>query len=390
MNRIGWAQKTAESVMERTPKLYEDKGYGGKWSYDYGVVLKGFALLWSQTGERKYFDFIRDNMDHFILEDGSIRGYAPEEYNIDHINTGKLLFPLYRETGQDNYRQAASLLRSQLASHPRTSEGAFWHKQIYPYQIWLDGLYMGAPFYLEYLLTFEDGAGLEDVTKQFIVCERHTRDAGTGLLYHAWDEKKVQPWCDPATGLSPNFWGRSLGWFAMALVDVLELLPKEQTDYPKLARMLQDLMRALKKVQDTDSGVWYQVINRGGEKGNYLEASASSMIVYAMAKGIRLGLLDGEWFGTLDRAYEGLIREFVLETKEGWVNLIKNCQVAGLGGADRRDGTYAYYLSEPIVTNDQKGVGAFLQACGEYERLRSGSGSGSEDGQGRKNIDAAV
>lgn len=370
MTISAWSTSTAESIMERMPKLYEDKGYDGKWSYDYGVVLKGFELLWKQTGERKYFQFIKDNMDRFIQEDGSIRGYHLEEYNIDHINNGKLLFTLYSETKQEKYKQAAALLRRQLQTHPRTSEGAFWHKQIYPYQIWLDGLYMGAPFYLQYLLTFEEGHGIDDVTKQFMISAKHTKDARTGLLYHAWDEKRVQPWCDPRTGLSLNFWGRSLGWYVMALVDVLEILPEEHADYGELVRILRDLLSAIKKYQDAATGVWYQVIDQGDRKGNYLEASASSMFVYAMAKGIRLGVLDHSWIGAVDHAFAGVIAEFVLETKEGWVNLNKNCQVAGLGGADQRDGTYAYYISEPIITNDQKGLGAFLKACAEYEPLR--------------------
>ncbi|WP_342424858.1 glycoside hydrolase family 88 protein [Paenibacillus sp. FSL E2-0178] len=360
----------AESLMERLPRLYEDLGYHGKWSYDYGVVLKGFELLWKQTGERRYLDYIAANLDYFIQEDGTVRGYRQDEYNIDHINNGKLLFTLYAETGLDKYRLAAESFREQLRTHPRTSEGAFWHKNIYPYQIWLDGLYMGAPFYLQYLLTFEEGQGLEDVTKQFMVCEQHTKDPITGLLFHAWDEKRVQPWCDPETGLSPNFWGRSMGWYLMALADVLELLPEDHADYAELVRILRDTLTALAKFQDSETGVWYQVVDLSDRKGNYLEASASSMITYTIAKGIRLGVLDDSWNAVLDRAYAGIIDEFVLVTKEGWVNLNKNCQVAGLGGAGQRDGTYAYYISEPIITNDQKGVGAFLQACAEYEHLR--------------------
>lgn len=364
-----WATKVAGSIMERTPKLYTGEGYNGKWSYDYGVILKGFAKLWKVTGEAPYFQYIRDNMDHFIQDDGTIRGYRQEEYNIDHINNGKLLFVLYSETGEEKYKQAASLLRDQLRSHPRTSEGAFWHKQVYPHQIWLDGLYMGAPFYLEYLLNFEPDGDMEDVTRQFIICERHTKDEQTGLLFHAWDEKREQPWADPVTGLSPNFWGRSLGWYVMALVDVLELLPANHQDRGELIRILNDTLTALRKVQDPHTGVWYQVVNEISRKGNYLEASASSMIVYAIAKGLRLNLLSSEWLDVLDQAYAGLIAEFILETKEGWVNLNKNCQVAGLGGSSRRDGTYAYYISEPIITNDQKGLGAFLQASTEYENL---------------------
>lgn len=365
-----WAEKTAKSFMERMPNIYDDRGHNRKWSYDYGVVLKGFELLWKQTGNEEYLRYIQDQLDYFVQEDGSIRGYGMDEYNIDHINNGKLLFLLYKETGLAKYKKAAALLREQLKTHPRTSEGAFWHKKIYPYQIWLDGLYMGSPFYLEYLLTFENGEGIDDVTTQFILCEKHTKDAETGLLYHAWDEKRVQPWCNPETGLSLNFWGRSMGWFVMALVDVLALLPEEHKDYKELVRILNDTLTALKAYQDPTAGVWYQVVNLPERKGNYLEASASSMIAYALAKGIRLGVLDSSWEATLTKAFNGIITEFVLETKEGWVNLNKNCAVAGLGGADQRDGTFAYYISEPIVTNDQKGFGAFLQACGEYEWLQ--------------------
>ncbi|WP_416296223.1 glycoside hydrolase family 88/105 protein [Paenibacillus illinoisensis] len=365
-----WAVKTAASIMERTPELYEENGHHGKWSYDYGVVLKGFERLWQVTGDEQYAQYIQHNMDYFIQDNGSIRGYRIQEHNIDHLNNGKLMFGLYDRTGKTKYKLAAGLLREQLLSHPRTSEGAFWHKQVYPYQIWLDGLYMGTPFYLEYLLRWEPEEDLlNDVTKQFILCVQHTRDDATGLLYHAWDEQRVQPWSHSVTGQSPNFWGRSIGWFAMALVDVLELLPAHHPDYPKLVEIFTDTMTALSTYQDTASGVWYQVVNEGERKGNYLEASASSMIVYAMAKGIRLGWLPKEWESVLNHAYAGLISEFVLETSQGWVNLYKNCQVAGLGGDARRDGSYAYYISEPIITNDQKGMGAFLLACTEYEYL---------------------
>lgn len=368
MNPQSWSVKTARSIMERTPRLFEDKGYDGRWSYDYAVVLRGFVFLWKLTGNRTYFQYIRDNIGPFIRDDGSIVGYRQEEYNIDHLNNGKLLFLLHRETGEEKYKQAADLLYGQLQSHPRTSEGAFWHKRIYPHQIWLDGLYMGAPFYLEYLLEYRGGQRLGDVTRQFMLCEKHTKDPASGLLYHAWDEQATQPWCDPKTGLSENFWGRSLGWYVMALVDVLELLPAGHRDYAELVRILMDTLEALSRYQDAGSGVWYQVVNLAERKGNYLEASASSMIVYAMVKGIRLGILQGAvWRERADRAFSGLIAEFVTETKNGWVNLNKTCQVAGLGGEARRDGTFAYYISEPIITNDQKGLGAFLQACVEYE-----------------------
>jgi unsaturated rhamnogalacturonyl hydrolase len=367
---MNWSVKTANSIMERLPHLYEDKGYKGKWSYDYGVIFKGFERVWQQTGEPKYFNYIKENMDYFIQEDGSIKGYQLDEYNIDHINNGKMLFVLYKETGEEKYQKAAELLRSQLETHPRTTEGAFWHKQIYPYQIWLDGLYMGSPFYAEYQTTFANGEGLEDIIRQFKLSYQHLIDEKTGLLYHAWDEKKIQPWANKETGLSENFWGRSMGWYLLALVDTLEILPKDTPDRDFLVQILERTLKALVNYQDGTSGVWYQVTDKGHEKGNYLEASCSSMFVCAMAKGIRLGALDRqEWEAQIKKSHQGLLDEFVLLTKEGWVNLNKNCQVAGLGGDDQRDGTYAYYISEPIICNDQKGVGAFLQALAEFEEV---------------------
>lgn len=365
-----WSVKTANSIMERLPHLYEDKGYNGKWSYDYGVILKGFERVWKQTGDQKYFNYIKENMDYFIQEDGSIKGYRLDEYNIDHINNGKMLFVLYQETKEEKYKTAAELLRTQLEKHPRTSEGAFWHKQIYPYQIWLDGLYMGAPFYAEYQTTFANGEGLADIIRQFKVSYQHLLDEETGLLYHAWDEKKVQPWANKETGLSLNFWGRSMGWYVLALVDTLEILPASTPDRDFLVQILEKTLKALVNYQDEASGVWYQVTDKIHEKGNYLEASCSSMYVCAMAKGIRLGVLKRqEWEAQLKKSYQGLLDEFVLLTKEGWVNVNKNCQVAGLGGDDQRDGTYAYYISEPVICNDQKGLGAFLQAVAEFEEV---------------------
>ena len=363
---MNWSEKLADSIMARTPYLYLDKGYKQKWSYDYGVVLKGFQLSWLKTKEKKYLDFIQTNIDYFVQEDGSIKGYELEEYNIDHINTGKLFFILYKETGDEKYRKAAETCAKQLLNHPRTSEGVFWHKAIYPWQIWLDGLYMGAPFYAEYIQTFTSKKDYQDVLCQFEISYQRLFDSKTNLLFHAWDEKKVQPWADTETGLSHHFWSRSIGWYLMACVDTYELLHKE-VDCRLLGRILTSTLEALLPYQ-SETGTWYQVTTETNRKGNYLEASGSSMFVYAMAKGIRIGILEKEvWFPQLKKSYQGLFDEFVLETKEGWLNLNKNCQVAGLGGADQRDGSYAYYISEPIVCNDQKGVGAFLQALVEVE-----------------------
>ena len=366
---IRWSKEMADSLMKRTPILSDTNIHRGKWSYDYGVILKGIEAVWKQTGDVKYFNYIKHNMDVFINEAGTIKGYDLEEFNIDFINNGKVLLMLYKETGQIRYKNAVDVLRKQLNYHPRTSEGVFWHKKVYPHQIWLDGLYMGAPFYAEYIKMFGNELEFEDVTRQYLVCVKHTKDQDTGLLYHAFDELRVQPWCHPVTGQSKSFWGRSLGWFVMGLVDTLSVIPSNHKDYNELLKVLKDTLHGLKEVQDHSSGVWYQVLNQGKRKGNYLESSSSCMIVYAIAKGIRLKYLETEWIDMAQKAYSGIIEEFILFTESGLINLNKTCQVAGLGGTQNRDGTFAYYISEPIITNDQKGIGAFILASTEMERL---------------------
>ncbi len=363
---INLSQKMIDSVMFIRPLL--SKGVqNDKWSYDYGVVLKGAELIWKKTGEQKYFDYMKKNMDAFVNDNGNIREYDINHFNIDHINNGKVLLTLYKETGEIKYKKAIDLLRRQLQLHPRTSEGVFWHKKVYPNQIWLDGLYMGSPFYAEYVKEFGQEKEFDDITKQFLLCAKNTRDHKTGLLYHAFDEKKVQPWCNPETGHSKNFWGRSMGWFVMGLVDTLSFLPDTHKDRDTLLVLLVEVLQALKNVQDEESKVWYQVLNKGDLKGNYLEASASCMILYAIAKGVRLGYLNKEWAIVANQVYKGIIDEFITVTTEGLINLNKNCQVAGLGGPDKRDGTFEYYISEPIITNDLKGVGAFILAAAEME-----------------------
>lgn len=358
----GWALRMARSVMKRRPTLSD------KWSYDYGVVLLGFADLARETGDSGLRDYIRRSMEGLVEPDGSIPKYAAAECSLDNICNGRLFFPLYRWTGDARYRLAADRLREQLRRQPRTGEGAFWHKSIYPWQVWLDGLYMASPFYAQYISEYGDPAEFADVVRQFQVCYRHSRDARTGLLYHAWDERHAQFWCDPATGCSPHFWGRAMGWFLMALVDVLDFLPADHPGRPELIAMLREETEALMRVRDPATGVWYQVLDEGGRPGNYREASASCMICYAVAKGLRKGYLPEKWAPEVRRSWEGTVSQFVTVTAEGLINLNKCCQVAGLGGKDHRDGTFAYYISEPIVSNDCKGEGAFLQAGSELER----------------------
>ena len=356
-----WSVRTAESVMERQPVLSE------RWHYEVGVMLTAFEQLYERTGDERYRTFIRENMDSFIGEDGSIRTYDMEDYNLDQINAGKLLFSLYEQTGEERYRRAIDTLRTQLREHPRTSEGGFWHKQIYPFQLWLDGVYMAGPFLARYGVEFDDPKAIEEIVHEILLVERYTRDPATGLLYHGWDEKREQVWAHPETGLSPHFWGRAMGWYAMALVDVLDYLPQDHPDRGEVIRILQDLAEAVRGVQDPVTGTWYQVLDQPAREGNYLEASASSMFVYALAKGARLGYLDSSYREVARRGYQGILNQFVT-VEDGLVNLNQICSVAGLGGKDQRDGSFAYYISEPISSNDAKGVGPFIMASLELER----------------------
>jgi unsaturated rhamnogalacturonyl hydrolase len=359
-----WSVRMADSCLKRWPILAD------RWSYDWGVALKGIEQVWLDTGDKKYLEYIQRNIEQFVEPDGDIRTYNLQDYNLDQINSGKLFFRLYQETGDERYQQALHLLTRQLKTQPRTSEGGFWHKKIYPYQMWLDGIYMAAPFYAQYAASFDEPGGFDDAAHQILLIERHTRDPRTGLYYHAWDESKMQKWANPQTGCSPNFWGRAMGWYAMAIVDVLDFLPASHQTRDRIVTIFERMIQALALVQDTGTGLWYQVLNRGACEGNYTEASASCMFVYALAKGVRKGYLAPKYLEAAQRGYSGIIERLVEVDEHGQVDLTSICAVAGLGGEQRRDGSYEYYISEPVVTNDHKGVGAFLLTGVEMERLQ--------------------
>jgi unsaturated rhamnogalacturonyl hydrolase len=332
------------------------------------VVLLGIHRVGERTGDPRYASYVKRNVDRLVGADGTIATYQLEEFNLDQINEGKLLFPLYARTHDDRYRKAAALLREQLRRHPRTSEGGFWHKKTYPNQMWLDGLYMAEPFYAQYAREFGDSAAFDDVAMQLLLMARHARDPRTGLFYHGWDERRAESWADPATGLSPSFWGRAMGWYAMALVDVLDFMPAAHKDRAQLVRVLQDVARAVRDVQDPVSGLWYDVLDQPNRAGNYHEASASSMFVYALAKGARRGWLSPGYRDVASRGFDGIVREMITEDAQGLVSLQKVVAVSGLGGKQKRSGTYEYYVGEPVVANDPKGVGAFILAAEELGR----------------------
>lgn len=351
----------AATVMQ----LWPDAGDSTKihWTYDNGVIWKGFENLWYNTGDARYFKYVQHQMDRLVDKEGNIRTYKSEDYNLDNVLCGRNLLMLYNVTGQKQYYKAAQTLREQLRTQPRTAQGSFWHKKRYIEQVWLDGLYMAQPFFAEWAAEFHEDSVFEDIAKQFAAIETNTRDGKTGLLYHGWDESKNEKWADKQTGRSPNFWARAMGWYGMALVDALDYFPASHPGHKMLEQILARYAAAVKKVQDPASGCWWDILDKPTEKGNYLEASASCMFVYALAKGVGKGYLPVSYRETAVKGWAGIQKKFFSSqsTLEGTVS------VSGLGGNPYRDGSYAYYMSEKVIPNDPKGVGAFLLAAGEME-----------------------
>ncbi|MET0556219.1 MAG: glycoside hydrolase family 88 protein [Vicinamibacteria bacterium] len=365
-----WGQRMADHTIARHPAAATMRQSDGSfvWSYIQGLVGLGMYRLSGKHQEPRYHAYMKAYVDAYVGPSGDIRTLALDEFNIDSINSGKLLFPLLDETGDPRYGRAIAQLRRQLEWQPRTTNGVFWHKLKYPWQVWLDGLYMGAPFYAEHARRFGPPSDLDDVARQFRESYGKLRDPKTGLLYHGWDESRVQRWADRDTGRSPAFWTRSMGWYAMALVDAYEHFPAGHAARPELARMLAELSEALFAARDARSGLWWQVTDQGAREGNYLEASGSAMIAYAWAKGARLGMLEPRYRPLAQESFAGLVKELVdWDAATGRLKLRNVCRSAGLGGNPYRDGTYAYYVSATVEADDAHGIGAFLVASAEIE-----------------------
>jgi unsaturated rhamnogalacturonyl hydrolase len=364
MRPLEWARATCDAVMKRSPVLTD------RWHYDVGLVLSGFESVWRKTGDHRYFDYVKANVDRLVGPGGVIKGYEPRDYILDDVNMGKVLFALHAESSdaadRERYRLALYALRAQLAAQPRTADGGFWHKQIYPHQMWADGVYMAAPFLAKFAAVFREPAALDDAVKQVLLAETHLRDAKTGLLYHGWDESRAQRWADPATGRSPQLWGRGDGWYAMAVADVLAEMPANHPRRGAVIDVLRRLAQAIAGVQDKTTGVWWQVLDAAGKPGNFKEASASAMFVYAISKGDNNNWLDAKRFAPVAaRGYAGILREFVVADAANGVRLNGICKVAGLGGDPYRDGSYGYYVGTEVAADDPKGVGAFILASAE-------------------------
>ncbi len=372
MDRI---EKYIEELMEKsTPdrpiwnieKILQ--GLKSNWNYIDGCMIKAILEMYAITKDEKYFQFADAFIDAKVREDGTIEGYDVSELNIDNVNAGKTLFELYDLTGKEKYRKAIDLIYSQIELMPRTKEGNFWHKNIYPNQVWLDGLYMCMPFYMEYEVRYNNKTNINDIYTQFFNVVKNMRDERSGLYYHAYDESREMFWCDKVTGLSANYWLRASGWYMMALLDTLDKADISDGEaYDRLKTIFVDYVDAMLRYQD-ESGMWYQVVNRGGMDRNYLETSGSSIMAYALLKGVRLGFLPESYATYGKKAFDGICKTRLSTDEQGDLHLDGICLVAGLGGKDMRDGTYEYYMSEPIVKDDAKGVGPFLLAYTEMRR----------------------
>lgn len=341
-------------------------GLKSSWNYIDGCMVKALLDLYHITKEEKYLAFADSFIDYFVQEDGSINSYDPEECNIDNVNAGKTLFDLYNLTGKEKYRKAIDTVYSQLKLQPRTSSNNFWHKMIYPNQIWLDGLYMAQPFYMQYELTYNGGKNCQDSIQQFLHVRELMRDTRNGLYYHAYDDSRQSFWCDKVTGLSDNFWLRALGWFAMALIDTAEIMPESlAAEKAQLLAIYQELIDAMLPYQDEETGMWYQVVNRGGIAPNYLETSGSAIFAYAIMKSVRLGFLNESYFQYGRKAFDGICKKYLSE-EDGELQLGGICLVAGLGNSkgkhEMREGTFDYYMKEPVVKNEAKGVAPLILA----------------------------
>lgn len=348
------------------------QGKNPAWNYIDGCMMTSLIELYKATNDEKYLDFVKKFVDYYVREDGTILGYEMEKYSTDDVSESRILFDLYKFTGEEKYNKAIEMCYQQILTHPRTKEGNFWHKKIYPNQVWLDGLYMMQVFYTRYETERNKLKNYSDIVGQFKNVYNIMRDKETGLYYHAYDSSKSMFWANKETGLSENYWLRSIGWYTVALIDVYSYMDEQMYDeYHTIKEIFKETIDSILKYQDQESKMFYQVPNFPGREKNYLETSGSCMIAYAILKGVRLKALPERYLQIGLDIFNGICNKYLTVKEDGDLNLGGICLVAGLGPENnlRRDGTYEYYMSEPIVENDAKGVGPFIMAYTEVKRL---------------------
>ena len=369
---IEWAKKMADSDQKRVPNpVYLDGVKFPKWNYTNGLVTLAFRQLSDYTKEQKYWDYGLSYAEQLIDKDGKIQGgYELEKYSLDLINSGKLLFDIYKKTGDERYKKAMDTLHKQMEGHPRNSDGGYWHKKSYPWQMWLDGVYMADPFSAQYGLVFNDPKSIDDAILQAELIQKHTFDPKTGLNFHGYDEKRAQFWANKNTGTSAHVWGRAQGWYCMALVDILDFVPENHPKRKDLIKIIQKVFESVRKAQDVNSGVWWQVMDQAARKGNYLESTCSTMFVYSFTKAYNKGYVGEKYLKSAQTGFNGILKQFIKENPDGTISITKCCAVAGLGGKNPkdRDGSFEYYISEPIRDDDAKAVGPFIMAGIELQK----------------------
>jgi unsaturated rhamnogalacturonyl hydrolase len=370
------ASSGSDPVLERALTAWPDGRVDtvkrpGEWTYEEGVLLDGITAEWRVTGDGRLFAYVKAAVDRSVDKDGVIHfsGDAPfpvAQHSMDDVEMGRSVLTMYRVLQKENYYKAATFLEQQMHAQPKNGAGGYWHKGIYPNQMWLDGAYMAEPFMEGYGKTFGKQEDMDSAAQQLLLMDEHMRDKKTGLLHHGWDQSMKMDWADKQTGLSPEVWSRAMGWYAMALVDVLDRMPETDPQRLALEGVARRVLMTVARYQDSSSGLWWQVMDKGGQKGNYLEASASCMFVYAMAKGVRLGVAPMGLEQNVTKGWAGIQQKFV--KPDG--TLAGTVKVAGLGGTPYRSGTYDYYVGEAVGDNDAKGVGAYLLALSEITQRK--------------------
>jgi unsaturated rhamnogalacturonyl hydrolase len=361
-----WSVRMANSVLSRSDSLIYYVDRNPKWAYD--VAFLGMAIDRLGNIDPKYSKYMEAWVNHFVKPDGSVIDYRLKEYNLDRIFPGRDIITVYKRNPEPKYKIALDNFIEQLKSHPKTNSGGYWHKNIYPWQMWLDGIFMASTYMAQYAKEFNAPNWFDVATTQTKMIYEKTLDHNTGLLMHAWDESRSQKWCDPATGQSHYPWSRAMGWYILAIEDILEYLPENHPDRSSLITILQKTCDALVKVRDPETGIWFQVLNQGGREGNYLEGSGSAMYSYAFARGAHKGYLDKKYLDIANTAFDGILKELITVDKNGLITMHNICGGCGLGGNPYRDGSYEYYVNEKRIDNDTKGVAPFIMAALELDR----------------------
>lgn len=365
-NELKWSVKMANSVISRSDSLIYYVDRNPKWAYD--VAFLGMAVDRLGSVDQKYSEYMENWVNHFVKEDSSVTDYRSKEYNLDRIFPGRNVFILYKRNPDPKYKIALDNFILQLKIHPKTNSGGYWHKKIYPWQMWLDGIFMASPYMAQYAKEFNEPEWFDVATAQTKMIYEKTLDPQSGLLMHAWDESRTQKWCDPETGKSHYPWSRATGWYIIAIEEILEYLPENHSDRDTLISILRKTCDALLKVRDPKTGLWFQVLNQGGREGNYLEGSGSAMFIYAYARGAHKGYLDKKYLDIANRAFDGIIKELITVDEKGLVTMHNICGGCGLGGNPYRDGSYEYYINEKRIDNDPKGVAPFILSAIELDR----------------------